>query len=406
MIKNISSYLQRVYLHVSCLVCGIFCNKNSKKFIIFASSNGRMFSDNSKYLFKWFVKHRADENPIWVTRNQDVYEQLKLEGYPVALASSYKICCLLHQAKLAVFTHSLFDFTITPKIIPKDLRLVALRHGKSVKRVRYARKGHKITSKEQRFRDKESSLIKFAISTSDFISNIQDECLQLGRDKHIVTGYPRNDIFYSDKEFKGQWAQFLANKMYKRVILYAPSWRHGREPTRLFPFVDFRHDKLFGLLEENEIILLIRLHPNDFNNKNEMHLFAKELTGLSNNIRIACNKIFPDVNEMLPFVDVLISDYSAIYHDFLLLDRPLMFIPYDYADFERENGFLYDYFENLPGPAISSFEDFIGHIILLMEGVDSYAEKRRRLADQVHAYKDGKSCERVAHLIDSVLNNQ
>ena len=60
-------------------------------------------------------------------------------------------------------------------------------------------------------------------------------------------------------------------------------------------------------------------------------------------VRLATHEQLPDVNSFLPFVDVLITDYSALYHDFLLLDRPILFVPYDYEEFEQQNGFLYDY---------------------------------------------------------------
>ena len=40
-------------------------------------------------------------------------------------------------------------------------------------------------------------MIVAAISTSDFISSIQEEVLRIGQEKHFVTGYPRNDLLLS-----------------------------------------------------------------------------------------------------------------------------------------------------------------------------------------------------------------
>ena len=52
----------------------------------------------------------------------------------------------------------------------------------------------KAINKEKKIhRLKENKLIVKSIACSDFQADIQEECLLIGRNKHIVTGYPRND---------------------------------------------------------------------------------------------------------------------------------------------------------------------------------------------------------------------
>lgn len=405
--KRIYSFLKQLYLRAEHLVLKTTFKSSKKELILFGSSNGNLFSDNSKYLFEWMLSNQPitrNSKLVWIIRNINVYKELQNQNYPVALMNSFSGRSLLHKAQLAVFTNSLYDIAENHQIVPKELKLLALRHGKSVKKVRYARKKHQMSEKEKKMRDKESQMIKYVISTSDFISDIQEECLLLGRHKHIVTGYPRNDAFFSsESEINHVRDKLLGNKSYKKTILYAPSWRHGREATRFFPFGDFEKEKLFHVLEKNNTLLLLRPHVNDLRKYNDLKTFLSNLAKSSEQIRFANHNLFPDVNSILPFVDVLISDYSALYHDFLLLDRPLMFIPYDYEDFEKQNGFLYDYFENLPGPAINTFKEFCDHTELLIKGEDPFAEKRRKLTDKIHTYKDAGSCERVAALIDKLL---
>jgi CDP-glycerol glycerophosphotransferase (TagB/SpsB family) len=106
-----------------------------------------------------------------------------------------------------------------------------------------------------------------------------------------------------------------------------------------------------------------------------------------------------DTTELLHFVDILVTDYSSIYHDFLLLDRPILFVPYDYQAFEKARGFSYDYYEYLPGPELMSFADFQSELSDIEEGVDRYRAERRRLRNLIHKHQDGCARERLTKLI-------
>lgn len=245
-------------------------------------------------------------------------------------------------------------------------------------------------------------MIEFAISTSEFISDLQEECLHIGRAKHVVTGYPRNDALLEVSESQGQdWYRFLGGATPRHVALYAPTWRHGREPTRFFPFDDFTVGALVQELRREGVLLLLRPHARDLRYR-ALREMLDALAAHSDCVRVTTHEQMPDVNSFLPFVDVLITDYSALYHDFLLLDRPILFVPYDYEEFERQNGFLYDYFVNLPGPSVNTFAELCRYMSAVAAGEDQDKERRRALRDKVHTYQDAKSCERTVALLDKV----
>lgn len=368
--------------------------------VLFGAMNGKWYGDNSYHLYEWCLTHRKDIRPVWMTRNLRVFNMLKENNKPVVLSPTIGgLRCLL-KARVGVYTNSLKDLAMHPFATHNKLNVIALRHGRSVKRVRFARKGHKMSAIEEKERSLESHLIKYAISTSEMISELQEECLLIGPEKHIVTGYPRNDHLFNvpiyDKE---TWDEFLGSYIPKKVVLYGPSWRHGRTPTKFFPFSDFEKSQLYDFLESHQILLLLRPHVGELSNPTVRN-FLIELAENCKFIRFASHEVFPDINTILPFMDALISDYSALYHDFLLLNRPLMFVPYDYDDFNKQNGFLYDYFENLPGPAIDSFADFLSNLESIHQGLDPYKDRRNALTELVHTNNDGKSSERVAALID------
>ncbi len=45
-----------------------------------------------------------------------------------------------------------------------------------------------------------------------------------------------------------------------------------------------------------------------------------------------------DAYPLLSLCDALLTDYSSIYFDFLLLDRPMIFYPYDFEDYVTKTG--------------------------------------------------------------------
>jgi CDP-glycerol glycerophosphotransferase (TagB/SpsB family) len=98
-------------------------------------------------------------------------------------------------------------------------------------------------------------------------------------------------------------------------------------------------------------------------------------------------------------MDGLVSDYSALYHDFLLLDRPIGLVPYDYEDFKKKNGFLYDYFAHAPGRIIKNQSNFYEFINEVKSGNDSFSKNRLLLKKLIHRWTDNTACSRVLEIM-------
>ena len=82
-----------------------------------------------------------------------------------------------------------------------------------------------------------------------------------------------------------------------------------------------------------------------------------------------------DIYPLLPFVDILITDYSSIYFDFLLLNKGVLLYPFDKQRFiENSNYLALDYDEYTPGKRVYSMTDFLSVIasddILEIDGKD------------------------------------
>ena len=105
---------------------------------------------------------------------------------------------------------------------------------------------------------------------------------------------------------------------------------------------------------------------------------------------------------ILNIFDGLISDYSGIIFDFLLLDRPIILLPYDESEYisERNVNFDFELFEFINSP-----KDMNCFLNLLLEVTNNFSvpNKQRRFKDVVHYYTDNHSCERHYNEISKLI---
>lgn len=105
---------------------------------------------------------------------------------------------------------------------------------------------------------------------------------------------------------------------------------------------------------------------------------------------MATGDIYPALN----LFDALITDYSSIYFDFLLLDRPIIFFPYDMENYIcNDRSLLFDYKTMAPGPLCTN-QNQVEHELLQVTN-DQYKKHRKQVTDLVFSHKDDNSSERL-----------
>ena len=108
--------------------------------------------------------------------------------------------------------------------------------------------------------------------------------------------------------------------------------------------------------------------------------------------------------ELMGKADALLTDYSSVYHDYLLLNRPIGLCWDDYEEFARREGFVVDVDTVLaPGEKIYTTEDLCGFINRLAAGEDRLREVRTEVRNMIHDYQDADSSRRVVDYIESQL---
>ncbi len=103
---------------------------------------------------------------------------------------------------------------------------------------------------------------------------------------------------------------------------------------------------------------------------------------------------------LLGRADALITDYSSVYFDYLLLDRPIGFAVGDMKDYEGERGFTVDNpYDYMPGEKFSDGEGMLEFVRSVFSGIDPYGAKRREMNDIFNKYQDGQNCRRAVEAV-------
>lgn len=377
----------------------------SRRIVLFGSRRGLWYTDSTRQVFEWMINNEPHARPVWVTRDDEVLRSLRAQGLPVVRASSLRGVYLLMRARLGVTSAQLHDIAAVPECVPDTLRIVFLGHGKSVKSSSLAKPGGRSSWSRWVF-ERSALLTDAAISTSPFITEKASMSNGIEPERFHVTGYPDNDLLLEPpKRLHDAWRSYLDDTKAEHVVLYAPTWRKDAS-TRFFPFDDHDPAQLASFLEKHRTLLLLRPHERDMLDHPENRDRLRRLSARSPWIRLCGPDDYAHVNHLLPFVDLLVSDYSSITNDYLLLDRPMVFVPYDHDSFARSPGFMYDYFGTLPGPAVYNERDFLRELQDGLTGRDGHRERRRRLRSLIHAHTDAQATARVAGLVLDLLDGR
>lgn len=207
-----------------------------------------------------------------------------------------------------------------------------------------------------------------------------------------ICGEPKADKLLIPKREKSE-----------KLIVWAPTFRQ----SEYLGYNDSRQENLLPLFKETEwkdlndylskrkIRLIIKLHPmQDLRGFTSYKMSNLEIYGADSFV-----KEKGDIFEWMSQSDALISDYSGVFLDYLVLNRPICYVLDDFDDYKRTRGFVFDNpLEYMPGQKAYKQEDVYSFIDNLANGIDEYEDERIKVNKRVNAYSDGNNCERVVKI--------
>jgi len=398
-IKYLPKIVSPLWFIVYCIL--YFIPRNKKNWI-FGSGVGMNFSDNAKYLFL-YCSSEKEINSYWITKNKALVESLRSDGLKAYYKYSIMGIWLSISSKVYVYdsrTGSINHWTSAGAF------KVNLWHGSPLKTI-----DRDITVKHNAFYIGNHTwglkrylvrmimpewfvVADLMIATSEKVRGYFNSAF--GCKKIEVTGYPRNDII-SNPSLYAKHLVFEQNIIEsistEKTILYAPTFRDTNRYDRKTPI---EWDRLNDLLKKNDTTFLIKLHRHDYS------MAMKENYS---HIRVLHNE--SDMYPIFSKVDLLITDYSSIFFDFLLTDKPVLFYPYDQDDYLTKDRSMYDEYNTVtPGHKAYNFESLFEKLELFFKQPSALKESDlnyQLIKKMYNQYNDGNSSKRTYKFIISNL---
>jgi len=231
--------------------------------------------------------------------------------------------------------------------------------------------------------------------------------------KYRITGLPRNDVlFFADS--RANLEKLLGiNLEGKKVIFNMPTFHVFEQAGRIegdpelddsFKIYNFDYNEFDNFLGQNDLICVSKVHHGE-----EVTVYTKTKNRNYDNIFFITNhdlqKHDLDLYEVLGAANLLITDYSTVYNDFLLMNKPTIFVITDIEEYRKNRGLaLEPYNFWTAGPKVKSQRELQEEILKCLFDRDYYREHRERLRPVFFKHIDTNSIYRTWEAIDEVIS--
>lgn len=392
----------------------------------------RLFMIPNKALFYWYQKHCSiQQNLILFESDGDLmdngyalFDYMKQNGY----LQKYRVIWMVNDVKKA----SKYQFLNT-EYLPKFPQYVNLTWAKVLATCRWSICDHNnILFWAKKRAGQEIIYLSHGIGYKKIRRNETKRCMDKGRidfitvpgkigaeylsdftgepiEKMLITGYPRNDYFFQQRrEIKELINKYWHFDQYQKVILWMPTFRQSSQATLSENYIKNETGlPLFGVtndleefssfLRKHNILFVLKLHPYQA----ELSVFQKKYTNMLIIRNEDIEKLGLQLYQIVPLFDALVTDYSSIATDYLLLDKPIVFTLDDYKEYAASRGGLYpenakDY---MSGYHVYTKDELEMALCEIAEGKDIYASVRHKILPEYNAYADGNSSKRILDAI-------
>lgn len=334
------------------------------------------FADNPYYLYKRMVELGTCEEYecVWIVNS--LMGKKRVESFGgTAILRQKKVTLMKYafRAKFIISSHG-------PPLwrVPGQVG-IELYHGIPLKRL---------------LKQFGNAIDNFVVS-SEFVAVLFSSNIQAPLDKFIPLGQPRCDALYTPRENSLEALSEILNypvEKYDRIAIYLPTFRdYSETATREIMSLLISNMKFERFLKNQNVLFIVKPHIRD-------EAFLEKYK--SDNIMILKNSELVDryltIYDILPSVDILITDYSSVYFDYLLLNRPIVFYAPDLEKYRETRGFLLEPYERwTPGDKARNVDELIRALEEAIENPKKWEKERLWLRDVMFKYQDNKASERI-----------
>jgi CDP-glycerol glycerophosphotransferase len=281
----------------------MYANKSRDKNVLLY---GHKLNSNLKGIYDYSTSNKVEGVFVYfLTMDPSYYRELKLAGVNVILATKLSTAFLLAKTDCIVSDHGLHLLLLLLKLT--NIKFVDVWHGIPFKG--FDAEDFKVQHQYDEVWVTSALLKKLYVEEFGFDSSIVYE-----------TGYARTDLLINKNIDIARVKQSVGiEDPAKKVILFAPTWQQDENNRNIFPF-NTSEESFIGALDKLcevlSVVCVFRAHLNTAGLERQDY----------KNILFAPHSQFPDTEAILLISDVMVCDWSSIAFDFLLLDRPTVFL--------------------------------------------------------------------------------
>ena len=368
--------------------------------ILFGAWDGTQFRGNSKLLFFQMLK-RKNYECFWVTRNKNLHKKLIFNKIPSLYFFSLAGIVKSLRAKFYIITHTQRDINYF------------LSGGANVINLMHYGFFLKVMGKKTFFHDK-SLLQKIFISTKyplqhlinciDYVFYISDSqkklinrAYDLPDNKLKINHGIKKDLLlsknYMNYIFDFEKKELVKVNKNKTNILFLPTLRKKNANFYFFNN-DFDYKILDAFLFKNNAEIYINLHPFDANIKNQLESY--------DNIKIL-SPINDNNNILMRHMNIFVTDYSSVYFDFLLFDKPIVLAPFDHSNYIKFDRNLINEYFNMPSEFAYNWDQLINVLEnIIKHNEDKHIDERVKLKNKLFPNLNLSGLDETIKLLENI----
>lgn len=241
------------------------------------------------------------------------------------------------------------------------------------------------------------------MTISTFMAPYDAKNLSISSDNMVALGYARNDELFEHIDIHTAFPRVEFNKL----IYWMPTYRQNRwgDPAHSNISMPIIYNaeiaaQINDCAKENGVLVVVKVHQAQDISKITEYNFS--------NLLFIKGDYFKDKDftnyQLLGSSDALVSDYSSVYYDYLLCDKPIALCFDDFEEYKKREGFTVDPDMILAGgKKLYTADDFCAFIKSVAQGKDELCEKRREICDLVHDHIDNKSTQRIVDYLETKM---
>ncbi|MDQ1635856.1 MAG: hypothetical protein QOJ32_2665 [Frankiaceae bacterium] len=337
------------------------------------------FADNPAYLYLHGIAGGSELRFVWITGSRSTEARLRASSLPVARRTSLRGIWLSMRAGWYIYGSYPSDIS---RWLYDGARLLNLWHGvggtKNLERLVTSGLTGVIHRRRPSwapvaigFRDDRRSP-DYVLSTSPAMTERAfspgfgvpaEHCLELG--------YPRVDHFFGDPAADATDLTPLVVDPARLRQVQAADFAIGYFPTWRDDGSDF-----LGRAGVSLAALAARIAEMGGTLVYKPHFITR--SDVTSSVGLIVLDRYDDVNVYLRHCRALVTDYSSIASDFLLLDRPIVYFVPDFEAYRRQRQPLFQLDEVMAGAIVPTVDELLEAIRGVIDGEDSHAPARAK----------------------------